>query len=62
MTIIGTLSEDSNIEVELQLPAEANELAMMFQSNHTIEADAQICDWNVGRKRAIFSATEFRYL
>ena len=62
MTIIGTLSEDSNIEVELQLPAEANEQAMMFQSNHRIEADAQICDWNVGRKRAIFTATEFHYL
>ena len=62
MTIIGTLSEDSNIEVELQLPAEANEQAMMFQSNHSIEADAQICDWNVGRKRAIFTATEFHYL
>lgn len=62
MTIIGILSEDSNIEVELQLPAEANEQAMMFQSNHSIEADAQICDWNVGRKRAILTAAEFHYL
>ena len=62
MTIIGTLSENSDIEVELRLPAEANEQTMMFQSKHTIEADAQICDWNVGRKRAIFAATEFQYL
>ena len=62
MTIIGTLSENSDIEVELRLPAEANEQTMMFQSKHTIEADAQICDWNVGRRRAIFAATEFQYL
>ena len=62
MTIIGTLSENRDIEVELQLPAEANEQAMMFQSNHTIEVDAQICDWNVGRRRAIFAASDFKYL
>ena len=62
MTIIGTLSENNDIEVELRLPAEANEQTMMFQSKHTIEADAHICDWNVGRKRAIFAATEFQYL
>ena len=47
MTIIGTLSENSDIEVELRLPAEANEQTMMFQSKHTIEADAQICDWTL---------------
>ena len=62
MTIIGTLSENRDIEVELQLPAEANEQAMMFQSNHTIEVDAQICDWNVGRRRAVFAASDFQYL
>ena len=62
MTIIGTLSENRDIEVELQLPAEANEQSMMFQSNHTIEVDAQICDWNVGRRRAIFTASDFQYL
>ena len=62
MTIVGTLSENRDIEVELQLPAEANEQAMMFQSNHTIEVDAQICDWNVGRRRAIFAASDFQYL
>ena len=62
MTIIGTLFDNSDIEVELRLPAEANEQAMMFQSKHSIEADAQICDWNVGRKRAIFAASDFQYL
>ncbi len=62
MTIIGTLFEDNDIEVELRLPSEANEDVMNFQSKHTIEANAQICDWNVGRKRAVFVATDFEYL
>jgi len=62
MTIIGTLSENSDIEVELRLPSEANEDVMLFQSKHTIEADAQICDWNVGRQRPVFIASTFEYL
>ena len=62
MTIIGTLFENSDIEVELRLPSEANEHVMNFQSKHTIEANAQICDWNVGRRRAVFVATDFEYL
>jgi Ca2+-binding EF-hand superfamily protein len=62
MTIIGTLFENSDIEVELRLPSEANEHVMSFQSKHTIEANAQICDWNVGRRRAVFVATDFEYL
>ena len=61
MTVIGTLSENRDIEVELQLPSEANERALAFQSNHSIEAVAQIVNWNVGRKRAIFTATDFDY-
>ncbi len=61
MTVIGTLSENRDIEVELQLPSEANERAQAFQSNHSIEAVAQIVNWNVGRKRAIFTATDFDY-
>jgi len=62
MTIIGTLFEDSDIEVELRLPSEANEQVMGFQSKHTIKANAQICGWNLGRKRAVFNATDFEYL
>ena len=62
MTIIGTLSENSDIEVELRLPSEANEDVMLFQSKHTIEAEAQICDWNVGRSRPVFIASKFEYL
>ena len=61
MTVIGTLSENRDIEVELQLPFEANEQVQAFQSKHSIEVVAQIIDWNVGRKRAVFSATDFDY-
>ena len=62
MTIIGTLSGNSDIEVELRLPSEANEDVMLFGLKHTIEADAQICDWNVGRNRPVFVASRFEYL
>ncbi|MGB0329021.1 MAG: hypothetical protein ACPGCU_00225 [Candidatus Poseidoniaceae archaeon] len=61
MTVIGTLSENRDIEVELQLPFEANEQVQAFQSNHSLEAVAQITNWNVGRKRAVFTATDFDY-
>ena len=61
MTVIGTLSENSDIEVELQLPSEANEHVQAFQSNHSVEVIAQIINWNVGRKRAVFTATDFNY-
>ncbi|MGB0174464.1 MAG: hypothetical protein ACPF9S_05470 [Candidatus Poseidoniaceae archaeon] len=61
MTVIGTLSENRDIEVELQLPFEANEQVQAFQSNHSLEVVAQIINWNVGRKRAVFSATDFNY-
>ena len=61
MTVIGTLSENSDIEVELQLPSEANEHVQAFQPNHSVEVIAQIINWNVGRKRAVFTATDFNY-
>ena len=61
MTVIGTLSDNHDIEVELQLPPEANEQVQAFQSTHSIEVVAQINDWNVGRKRAVFTATDFQY-
>ena len=61
MTVIGRLSENSEVEVELQLPSEANEQVQAFQTNHTIEVVAQISNWNVGRKRAVFTANEFQY-
>ena len=61
MTVIGTLSENRDIEVELQLPSEANEEVQAFQSNHSLEVVAQIINWNVGRKRAVFTATDFDY-
>ena len=61
MTVIGTLSENSDIEVELQLPSEANEHVQAFQSNHSVEVIAQIINWNVGRKRAVFTAIDFDY-
>ncbi len=62
MTVIGKLSGEHDIEVELRLPSEATEHVMSFQPNHMIEAEAQICDWNAGRKRAILGATNFDYL
>ncbi len=61
MTIIGTLLENRDIEVELQLPSEANEEVQAFQSNHSIEVVARINGWNVGRKRAILTASDFQY-
>ena len=61
MTVIGTLSENRDIEVELQLPSEANEQVQAFQSNHSLEVVAQIINWNIGRKRAVFKATDFDY-
>lgn len=61
MTVIGTLSENRDIEVELQLPFEASEQVQAFQSNHSLEVDAKIINWNVGRKRAVFTATDFDY-
>lgn len=62
VTVIGRLHGEHGYEVELRLPSEATENALKFQQNHTIEAEAQICDWNTGRKRAVLSATTFRYL
>ncbi|MAR47197.1 MAG: hypothetical protein CMA41_05275 [Euryarchaeota archaeon] len=62
MTVIGKLGGEHDIEVELRLPSEATERVMSFQPNHMIEAEAQICDWNVGRKRAVLGATSFDYL
>jgi len=62
MTIIGTLVDDMDIEVELRLPYDATEQVMKFQTNHNIEAEATICDWNLGRQRAVLDATEFQYL
>ena len=61
MTVIGTLVENRDIEVELQLPSEANEEVQAFQSNHSIEVVARIIGWNVGRKRAILTASDFQY-
>lgn len=61
MTVIGTLVENRDIEVELQLPSEANEEVQAFQSNHSVEVVARIIGWNVGRKRAILTASEFQY-
>ena len=61
MTVIGTLVENRDIEVELQLPLEANEEVQAFQSNHSIEVVARIIGWNVGRKRAILTASDFHY-
>jgi hypothetical protein len=61
MTVIGTLSENRDIEVELQLPSEANEQVQALQSNNSVEVIAQIVNWNVGRKRAVFTATDFDY-
>lgn len=62
MTIIGTLVDDYGAEVELRLPSDATDQAMAFQANHNIEAEATICDWNIGRNRAVLGATEFSYL
>ena len=62
MTIIGNLHGEPGYEVELRLPSESAENAIEFKPNHTILAEAQICDWNTGRKRAVLGATTFSYL
>ena len=62
MTVIGNLVDDMNIEVELRLPSDATEQVMAFQTNHNIEVEATICDWNLGRQRAVLNATEFQHL
>ena len=55
MTIVGFLDGEDKTEVELRLPPTDTERAMNFQINQSVEVDARICDWNVGRKRAVLT-------
>ena len=60
-TIIGKLVEDNSVEIELLFQSEANDSVTGFQMNHVVEIDAQISNWNIGRKRAIFSVHSYEY-
>ncbi|MDA8623608.1 hypothetical protein N9L38_04980 [Candidatus Poseidoniales archaeon] len=60
-TIIGTLVEDNSVEIELLFQPEANDSVSSFQMNHIVEIDAHIANWNIGRKRPIFSVHSYEY-
>ena len=60
-TIVGRLVDDDSIEIELVFQAEANESVNNFQSNHIVEINAHIANWNIGRKRAVFSVHSYKY-
>ena len=60
-TIVGRLVDDNSIEIELLFQAEANESVNNFQANHIVEIDAHIANWNIGRKRAVFSVHSYKY-
>ena len=60
-TIIGNLVEDDSIEVELLFESSANDFVNNFQTNHIVEIDAHIANWNIGRKRAVFSVYSYDY-
>ena len=62
VTVIGKLRGEQDIEIELRLPFDAVDQAMSFKPNHVIEAEAQVSDWNAGRRRAVLDATKFDYL
>jgi hypothetical protein len=60
-TIIGKLVDDNSVEIELLFQPEANDSVNSFQMNHIVEIDAHIANWNIGRKRAIFSVHSYEY-
>jgi hypothetical protein len=60
-TIIGKLVDDNSVEIELLFQPEANDSVESFQMNHIVEIDAHIANWNLGRKRAIFSVHSYEY-
>jgi hypothetical protein len=60
-TIIGKLVDDSSVEIELLFQPEANDSVNSFQMNHIVEIDAHIANWNLGRKRAVFSVHSYEY-
>ena len=60
-TIIGKLLDDNSVEIELLFQPEANDSVDSFQMNHIVEIDAHIANWNLGRKRAIFSVHSYEY-
>ena len=60
-TIIGKLIDDDSIEVELLFQPEANDSVDLFKINHTVDINAHIQSWNIGRKRAVFSVNSFDY-
>lgn len=62
VTVIGKLRGEQDIEIELRLPSDAVDQAMSLKPNHVIEAEAQVSDWNAGRRRAVLDATKFDYL
>ena len=60
-TIIGKLVDDNSVEIELLFQPEANDSVNDFQMNHIVEIDAHIENWNIGRKRPVFSVHSYEY-
>ena len=60
-TIVGRLVDEDSVEIELLFQAVENESVNNFQANHIIEIDAHIANWNIGRKRAVFSVHSYNY-
>ena len=60
-TIVGRLVDEDSVEIELLFQAVENESVNNFQANHIVEIDAHIANWNLGRKRAIFSVHSYEY-
>lgn len=60
-TIIGKLVDNDSVEIELLFQPESNDSVNSFQMNHIVEIDAHIANWNIGRKRAIFSVHSYEY-
>jgi hypothetical protein len=60
-TIVGRLVDEDSVEIELLFQAVENESVNNFQANHIVEIDAHIANWNIGRKRAVFSVHSYNY-
>jgi hypothetical protein len=60
-TIVGRLVDEDSVEIELLFQAVENESVNNFQANHIVEINANIANWNIGRKRAVFSVHSYNY-
>jgi hypothetical protein len=60
-TIVGRHLDEDSVEIELLFQAVENESVNNFQANHIVEINANIANWNIGRKRAVFSVHSYNY-